>query len=198
MADKTTPGGLATCAYDDDGVKTQRWDLVKAGVLVAFQTVRDQFGLPGFGHSGRSDGSSYAESWSGVAFQRMPNVSLVPNPQKQSLDDLIAGVADGILIEGDGSWSIDQQRKNFQFGGDYFWQIKDGKKQKPLRQVAYQSNTLDFWPKMDSLGDVSEWRLSGAWNDGKGQPEQSNAVSHGTPPARFRQVNVLDTSKKQG
>jgi TldD protein len=202
VADKTTPGGLATCGYDDDGVKTRRWDLVKQGVLVAFQTERDQFGLPGFGGSesrgGHSDGSAYADSWASVAFQRMPNVSLVPNPEKQSLDDLIAGVTDGILVEGNGSWSIDQQRKNFQFGGDYFWEIKNGKKQRPLRQVAYQSNTLEFWPKLDGLGDVSEWRLSGAMNDGKGQPVQDNAVSHGTPPARFRQVNVLDASKKGG
>jgi TldD protein len=154
--------------------------------------------LPGFGADGRSDGSSYADSWASIAFQRMPNVSLQPSLSPQSLDDLIAGVADGILIEGDGSWSIDQQRKNFQFGGDFFWQIKDGKKQKPLRQVAYQSNTLDFWAKLDALGDQSEWRLSGAFDDGKGQPGQSNAVSHGTPPARFRQVNVLDTSTASG
>lgn len=197
VADKTTPGGLATCGYDDDGVETQRFDLIKHGLLVGFQTTRDQVGLPGFGKSGRSSGCSYAESWAAVPFQRMPNVSLVPSATTCSVEDLIAGVQDGIYVQGNDSWSIDQQRKNFQFGGDFFWEIKHGKLTRPLRQIAYQGNTLDFWSKLDGLGDASERRLSGVFNDGKGQPGQSNAVSHGTPCARFRQIDVLDVSSGQ-
>src|SRR6266851_2369181 len=195
-ADRVEPGGLATCGYDDDGVATQRFDLIRDGVLVAFQTVRDQAGLPGFGGP-RSSGCSYADSWASVPFQRMPNVSLMPGKAPLTFDELIAQTQDGIYIVGDGSYSIDHQRKNFQFGGDFFWQIANGKLARPLRKVAYQSNTPEFWSSMDAVCDAREWRLYGAFDDAKGEPVQLNPVSHGCPPARFRGVRVIDAGAVQ-
>lgn len=126
----------------------------------------------------------------------MPNISLQPNPQKTSLDDLVADVKDGILIIGAGSWSIDHQRYNFQFGGQLFYEIKNGKRGDMLRDVAYQGNTIEFWNSMDGLGDKSTYELGGAFGCGKGQPAQSAPVSHGAVPARFRQINVLNTERK--
>ena len=192
-ADKTTPGGLATCGYDDDGEKTQRWDLVKDGLFVGYQTTRDQASWIG---EARSRGTSYAQDYRSVAFQRMPNVSLAPSQEKRSLADIIAATDDGILITGDGSWSIDHQRYNFQFGGQMFYEIKGGKLTNVLRDVAYQANTLDFWHACDLVGDASTWEMHGAMEDGKGEPTQLNPVSHGCPPARFRNVSVLNTKAK--
>ena len=165
-------------------------------MLVAFQTVRDQAGLPGFGGP-RSSGCSYADSWASVPFQRMPNVSLMPGKAPLTFDELIAQTQDGIYIVGDGSYSIDHQRKNFQFGGDFFWQIANGKLARPLRKVAYQSNTPEFWSSMDAVCDAREWRLYGAFDDAKGEPVQLNPVSHGCPPARFRKVRVIDAGAVQ-
>jgi TldD protein len=188
--DKTTPGGLATCGYDDDGEKTQRFDIVKNGLFVAYQTTREQAGWVG---EARSRGTSYAEDFRSVAFQRMPNVSLAPAAQDVTLDDIVTATDDAILITGDGSWSIDHQRYNFQFGGQMFWEVRKGKVTGPLRDVAYQSNTLDLWNGCDMIGGSKAWTLHGALHDGKGEPGQSNAVSHGCPPARFFQVNVINT-----
>jgi TldD protein len=123
----------------------------------------------------------------------MPNVWLAPGPREVTPDDLIAGVDDGILIDGDGSFSIDQQRYNFQFGGDVFWEIKGGKKRGMISRVAYQAKTSDFWRSCDGIAGASYWQQFGSFFDGKGEPEQINAVSHGCSPARFRQVNVLLT-----
>lgn len=193
-ADKTTPGGLATCAYDDDGVKTQRWDLVKDGTFVGYQTTRDQAAWVG---ERESRGTSYAQDHRSVAFQRMPNVSLAPGPREAGLDDLVAATDDGVLITGNGSWSIDHQRYNFQFGGQMFYEIKKGKITHALKDVAYQSNTLDFWGGCDMIGGKNSWELHGSLQDGKGEPAQSNAVSHGCPPARFRKVNVINTNARR-
>jgi TldD protein len=193
FADKTTPGGLATCGYDDEGVKTQKWDLVKNGKFVGYQTTREQAGFIG---EKTSRGTSYGEGFDAFPFQRMPNVSLAPDEKGGTLQDLIAATDDGILITGDGSWSIDHQRYNFQFGGQKFHEIKKGKITRALRDVAYQSNSLDFWRSCDKVGGPASWMLNGALHDGKGEPGQSNAVSHGCPPARFRQVNVLNTSTR--
>ncbi|HEX8144321.1 MAG TPA: TldD/PmbA family protein [Pyrinomonadaceae bacterium] len=194
-ADKTQQNGLATCGWDDDGVKTTEWDIIRDGILVGYQTVRDNASVIGLE---RSNGASYADSWRSVQFQRMPNVSLQPAPgnRKISADDLIADVKDGVYIEGDGSFSIDQQRYNFQFGGQVFWEIKNGKKTGLLRDVAYQSRTPDFWNACDGLGSREFYLLGGSYFDGKGEPGQINAVSHGCPPARFRQINVINTGRK--
>jgi TldD protein len=195
FADKTAPGGLATCGYDDDGVRTQRWDLVKDGVYVGVQTTRDQAGWIG---EKASRGTSYADDYKTVAFQRMPNVSLAAGAKEASLDDLVAATEDGVLVTGDGSWSIDHQRYNFQFSGQMFYAIKKGKIAGPLKDVAYQSNSLDFWRSCDMVGGPKSWELHGTMWDGKGEPGQANAVSHGCPPARFRQVSVLDTNRRRG
>ena len=130
--------------------------------------------------------------------QRMPNVSLLPDDKPLELADLIGATDSGILVTGDGSWSIDQQRYNFQFGGQMFYAIEKGKVKHALKDVAYQSNSLDFWKSCDMIGGKQSFQLHGSLYDGKGEPGQSNAVSHGCPPARFRQVNVLNTSRRGG
>ncbi len=193
IADRTQKGGLATVAYDDEGVPGQEWPLIKDGIFVDWQTTRD---LAAMSPARKSYGCLHADSWGSVSFPRMPNVSLQPAAGNTTMDDLIAGVERGILIYGDGSYSIDQQRYNFQFGGQTFWEIKNGKVGGMLRDVAYQSRTTDFWGSCDGLGGRATYELGGSFNDGKGEPGQSNAVSHGCPPARFRNVNVLNTAAK--
>lgn len=193
VADRTQPTGLATVGYDDEGVQSQRWHLIKDGMFVDWQTTRDLAAMTG---QKKSYGCNHSDSWGSISFPRMPNVSLQPGPDNKSLDDLIAGVEKGILIYGDGSYSIDQQRYNFQFGGQVFWEIKNGKRGEMLRDVAYQARTTDFWNSCDGLGGQATYEIGGSFNDGKGEPGQSNAVSHGCPVARFRQVNVLNTARK--
>ena len=193
MADRTQKGGLATVGYDDEGVPGQEWPLIKDGIFVDWQTTRD---LAAMSPSKKSYGCLHADSWGSVSFPRMPNVSLQPSAGNTTMNDLIAGVDRGILIYGDGSYSIDQQRYNFQFGGQTFWEIKNGKVGGMLRDVAYQSRTTDFWGSCDGLGGRAAYELGGSFNDGKGEPGQSNAVSHGCPPARFRSVNVLNTAAR--
>src|SRR6185369_2487296 len=194
FADRMQPAGLATVGYDDEGVPGQKWYLVKDGIFVDWQTTRDLAPLIG---RKKSYGCLYSQSWSDVPFPRMPNVSLEPAKEDVSLDQLVGGVDNGILIYGNGSFSIDQQRYNFQFGGQTFWEIKHGKITGMLRDVAYQSRTTDFWNSCDGLGGPATYALNGAANDGKGEPTQANAVSHGCPIARFRHVNVLNTAAKK-
>ena len=191
VADRTQPQGMATVGYDDEGVPGQSWHLVKDGVFVDWQTTRDTARLIG---KNKSYGCLHADSWNSVPFPRMPNVSLSPSKDNVSMDDLVAGVDKGILIFGRGSYSIDQQRYNFQFGGQTFWEIKNGKVGGMLRDVAYQSRTTVYWGSLDGLGGQATYEMPGSPNDGKGEPGQSNAVSHGCPPARFRNVNILNTA----
>ena len=189
VADRTQPAALATVGYDDDGVPAQRWHLVKDGVFVDWQTTRELAASIG---RESSYGCSYADSWGTVAFARMPNVSLEPAEENITLDDLVAGVENGILIYGVAGVSIDQQRYNFQATAETAWEIKDGKRGAMLRDVSYQARTPDFWAACDGLGGATTYELHGFFGDGKGQPVQSNAVSHGCPVARFRQINVLN------
>jgi len=190
IGDRTTPKGLSTCAYDDDGVKTSKFDIIRKGIFVGYQTIRDQAHLIG---EKESRGCCYADSWSSVPFQRMPNVSLSPGPDAVTAEGLIGGIENGILIEGRGSYSIDQQRYNFQFGGDAFYEIKNGKRGGMISQVAYQARTPDFWQACDGIAGPAYWQLYGSPNDGKGEPQQINSMSHGCSPARFRQINVIQT-----
>jgi TldD protein len=194
-ADKLQPGSLGAVGYDDEGVKCGNWDLVKEGVLVNYQAIRDQAHIIGLKHS---QGCCYAQSWSDVQFQRMPNVSLRPGKDKLSVDDIIKNVQKGIYIIGDGSFSIDQQRYNFQFGGQTFYEIKDGQIVGMLKDVAYQAINQEFWNSLVAVADERDYRLGGAFNDGKGQPAQSNAVSHGSATSRFNGVNVINTARKIG
>ena len=188
--DRTSEKGLATVGYDDDGVKATRFPIIEKGIFKHYQTIRDQAALIG---EKESRGCCFADGWSSVPFQRMPNVSLEAGKAGTSLDDLIGGVEDGILIDGDGSFSIDQQRYNFQFGGDAFWEIKKGKKAGMVSRVAYQARTTDFWQACDAIAGPAYYQQYGAPNDGKGEPTQINSVSHGCSPARFRQINVIQT-----
>ena len=192
-ADRLQPGSLGAMGYDDEGVKCGEWDLIKDGILVNYQVIRDQAHILGLK---QSQGCCYADSWSDVQFQRMPNVSLQPGKEKKSVDDIIKGVEKGIYIVGDGSFSIDQQRYNFQFGGQLFYEIKNGKIAGMLRDVAYQSNTQEFWNSCAAIADARDYRLGGAFGDGKGQPPQSNSVSHGAATARFNGINVINTARK--
>lgn len=192
VADKTQVGSLGAVGYDDEGVQCGKWDIIKEGTLVNYQTIRDQAHILGLN---ASQGCCYADNWSSVQFQRMPNISLQPNKAKRSVDDVIKGVEKGIYIVGDGSFSIDQQRYNFQFGGQLFFEIKDGKIGNMLRDVAYQSNTQEFWNSCADIADESDYRIGGSFFDGKGQPSQSSAVSHGSSTTRFNGVNVINTGR---
>jgi TldD protein len=195
VADKTQIGSLGAVGYDDEGVKCKKWDLIKDGILVNYQAIRDQAHIIGLKES---QGCCYAQSWQDVQFQRMPNVSLQPGKTPLSVDDMIKNIEKGIYIIGDGSFSIDQQRYNFQFGGQLFYEIKDGKIAGMLNDVAYQANTREFWNSCAQVCDEKDYRLGGAFNDGKGQPSQSSAVSHGSSTALFKGVNVINTKRKIG
>jgi TldD protein len=192
FADKTQPGSLGAVGYDDDGVKCKRWDLIKDGILVNFQAIRDQVHMLG---QTESHGCSYSQSWSDVQFQRMPNVSLAPGKEPYSINQMIKDVEKGIYIAGRGSYSIDQQRYNFQFGGTVFYEIKNGEIVGMLNDVAYQSNTQEFWNSCVKICDEKDYRMFGSFFDGKGQPSQVSAVSHGSSTSRFNGVNVINTGR---
>ncbi|WP_205873689.1 TldD/PmbA family protein [Mycobacterium camsae] len=194
-ADRTVDYGLATVGYDDEGVAAQSWDLVRDGVFVGYQL--DRVFAPRLG-APRSNGCSYADSAHHVPIQRMANVSLQPGPEDLTTEDLISRIDDGIYIVGDKSWSIDMQRYNFQFTGQRFYRIRDGRLYGQLRDVAYQATTTDFWNAMEAVGGRSTWRLGGALNCGKAQPGQIAPVSHGCPSALFRGINVLNTRTEGG
>ncbi len=195
VADKVQPGSLGAVGYDDEGVKTREWDLVKDGVLVGYEAIRDQVHILG---ENASHGCCYGDSWSSIQFQRMPNVSLRPGTKQLTPAQMIAGVEKGIFIVGDGSYSIDQQRYNFQFGGQLFYEIRKGKIVGMLRDVAYQSNTQEFWNAVAAICDRRDYRLGGSFFDGKGQPPQVSAVSHGAATVRVNGVNVINTARKIG
>jgi TldD protein len=195
IADKTTPGSLGAVGYDDEGVRSKQWDIIKDGVLVNYQATRDQAHLIG---EKESHGCSYADSWNSVQFQRMPNVSLAAGKAQLTPDEMIKDVKKGIYILGRGSYSIDQQRYNFQFGGQLYFEIKNGKITGPLEDVAYQSNTQEFWNSCSAICDQRDWRMGGSFFDGKGQPSQVSAVSHGSATTRFNGINVINTARKIG
>ncbi len=195
VADRNQKGSLGAVGYDDEGVAPKQFDIVKDGVLTNFQTIRDQAHVIGLKES---QGCCYAQTWSDVQFQRMPNVSLKPGKTPMSVDDMIKGVEKGIYIIGNGSFSIDQQRYNFQFGGQLFYEIKNGKIVGMLNDVAYQATNQEFWNSCAAVCDERDYRLGGAFNDGKGQPGQSNAVSHGSATTKFTGVNVINTKRRIG
>ncbi|MDF7820922.1 TldD/PmbA family protein [Runella sp. MFBS21] len=195
VADKTQPHTLGTVGYDDEGVPCKEWDLIKDGILVNYQAIRDQVNILG---ENESHGCCYADNWNSVQFQRMPNVSLRPGKEKLNVQDMIKGVDKGIYIIGRGSYSIDQQRYNFQFGGQLFYEIKNGEIVGMLDDVAYQSNTQEFWNSCAQICDKDDYRTFGSFFDGKGQPSQVSAVSHGSATTRFNGVNVINTGRKIG
>lgn len=195
FADKQQPNTLGAVGYDDEGIATQHWDLVKDGILVNYQAIRDQAHIIG---AKASQGCCYADSWQSVQFQRMANVSLAPGKAKLTVDEMIKDVERGIYIVGDGSFSIDQQRYNAQFGGQLFYEIKDGKITEQIEDVAYQIRTPEFWGACSAICDERDYRFGGSFFDGKGQPSQVSAVSHGSSTARFNGINVINTARSLG
>ncbi|MGH3389273.1 MAG: TldD/PmbA family protein [Actinomadura sp.] len=193
--DRTAEHGLATIGYDDEGVQAQSFDIVKDGLFVGYQLDRRIARLTG---QPRSNGCAFADSAGSMPMQRMANVSLRPAADGPSTEELIAGVDRGIYVVGDKSWSIDMQRYNFQFTGQRFYRIENGRLAGQLRDVAYQATTTDFWNSMEAVGGPQTYVLGGAFNCGKGQPGQVAPVSHGCPSALFRGVNILNAVKEAG
>jgi TldD protein len=177
-ADSTTPFGLGTFGFDDEGVPAATLPVVREGVLV---------GWLGSWEVG-SPGSMRADGWSRMPLVRMTNLHLEPGDG--SLADLIAGVDRGVYLETNKSWSIDDKRLNFQFGTQIAWEIVDGRLGRMFRDATYTGRTPEFWGSLDAVAGRDEWRLHGLTNCGKGQPGQTAHVSHGAAPARFRNVQV--------
>ena len=191
VADRTQPQGRSTMAYDDEGVPAQQWYVVKDGILNDYLTDRETAYRLG---RERSNGSAYADSWSSTPMVRIPNLGLEPGKAGDShtatLEEMIADTEDGILIDGIGSYSIDQQRRNFQFGGDAFWEVKNGKITQMLKNVTYHSMTTDFWNSVDALGGESELTQCGTNMCGKGEPMQIAQMTHACVPVRVRDIHV--------
>nr|WP_298124399.1 TldD/PmbA family protein [uncultured Pseudoxanthomonas sp.] len=194
-ADKIEPRSLGAVGYDDEGVKTRRWDLVKDGVLVNYQATRDEVHILG---EDASHGCSYADSWSSVQFQRMANVSLAPGKTPLTVAEMVKDVESGLYIHGRGSYSIDQQRYNAQFGGQLYFEIKNGEVTRQVEDAAYQIRTPEFWNACTAICDARDFRLGGSFFDGKGQPSQVSAVSHGSATTRFNGVNIINTARSLG
>lgn len=193
-ADRSAPYGLSTVGFDDEGVQGGSFPLITDGILQGVQSDRASAAVAGFD---TSNGCAYAESADFVPLQRMPNISMQPAVDGPDLDAMIGDVENGLYIKGDDSWSIDMQRRNFQFTGQQFWRIRNGRLDGQVRDAAYQSTTDRFWGSLRSVGGPSTYVLAGALNCGKGQPGQGAPVSHGAPAARFEQIRILNTSKEQ-
>ncbi|MBV8885072.1 MAG: TldD/PmbA family protein [Chroococcidiopsidaceae cyanobacterium CP_BM_RX_35] len=190
-ADRTQLGGRSTMGYDDEGVPAQDWYVVKDGILVDYLTDRETAYRLG---RSSSNGCAYADSWASVPMVRIPNLGLEPGPDGGShtatLSEMIADTEDGVLIDGIGSFSIDQQRRNFQFGGDAFWKVEKGKVVGMLKDVTYHSMTTDFWNRVDALGPTSEREQCGTNMCGKGEPIQLAQMTHACVPVRVRQIQI--------
>ena len=185
VADGTQQGGLATVGYDDDGVRSQRWFLVKDGIFVGYLTNRELAHVIG---EKRSRGANRAHGWWSLPMIRMTNISLLPGDWE--LEDLIADTEKGLFIQTNKSWSIDQKRLNFQFTTEIGWLIENGKLTKVVKNPTYQGITPQFWASLDAICNEKYWVLWGVPNCGKGQPSQTAEMSHGAAPARFRKVRV--------
>ncbi|MEC8356489.1 MAG: metallopeptidase TldD-related protein [Pseudomonadota bacterium] len=192
---RTEFGGCATTGWDDEGVPAESWPIIKDGLFVDYQTTREQAAwISQYTGIERSHGCSYGQNWESMPFQRMPNVSMLPGEANLSENDVIAATERGILIEGRGSYSIDQQRYNIQFGGQVFWEIRNGRKFQMLRDVAYVGRTPEFWNSLDVIGGAQTYYLGASFGDAKGQPIQVNAVSHGCPISLFRDIDIINTA----
>lgn len=184
-ADATAPGGAGTFGYDDEGVPSGKWDIVKDGRFVGYLTSRETAGMIDLDHS---QGTMRADGWNRTPIIRMVNVSLQPG--KGTLDELISDTDDGVYMETNRSWSIDQRRYNFQFGTEIGWEIKKGKKTRMVKNPTYAGITPEFWGSCDAVCGRKEWVLWGIPNCGKGQPGQIMATGHGAAPARFRNQDI--------
>src|SRR5436190_436535 len=183
-ADATTEGGLGTFAFDDEGVPAAREAIVAEGVLRGFLSSRETAVQLGHGHGG----SMRADGWARMPLVRMTNLHLEPG--EGSFEELISDVDDGLYLETNRSWSIDDKRLNFQFGTQMAWEIKGGKLGRLYRDATYTGITPVFWGSLDRIAGPEEWKMHGLTNCGKGQPGQHAHVSHGASPSRFRNVQV--------
>ena len=201
VGDREQRGSLGAIGWDDEAVKPTKFDIIRNGVFVDYQTTREQATMLDWyykkiGKPVKSYGCSYAQSWSDVQFQRMPNISIEAGKNDYVWNDMISQMDKGIAIVGDGSFSIDQQRYNGQFAGQCFYEVKGGKIVGMLKDVAYQFKTPLFWGSMKVIGGPRSYELGGAFGDAKGQPGQSNSVSHGCPPSLFTQTNIINTGRR--
>lgn len=187
VADNTLPGGLATTGYDDEGVTCQRWDVIRHGTFKHYSTSREVSPLAGYP---RSFGSGRAQNYSFMPLNRIPNLCLEPDEREKSPEDLAADIKRGVWIEGYGLYSIDQRRMSFEFGGDMFYEIRNGKKGRMLRDVTYRSTTPRFWKSVDGLSGKRWWKPVGVLDCGKGTPVQNAQMTHGAPWIRVRGVEV--------
>ena len=187
VADATSASGpgLGTFAYDDEGVAAQRTPIIKDGLFVGYLSSREtaaEIRQP------RSSGAMRAESWNRIPLIRMTNINLLPGTWK--LEDLIADTEDGLYLETNRSWSIDDRRYNFQFGTEIGWEIRHGKKTRMVKNPSYGGITTEFWDSCDAICGPESWVLWGTPNCGKGQPMQTMGTGHGASPARFRNVEI--------
>ena len=194
QGNRTEVGGGATVGWDDEGVPAGAWSIIEDGIFVDYQTTREQTPwITKFTGVTRSHGCAHGQTWESIPFQRMPNVSLMPGNDDYSEEDVIAATDHGIFIEGKGAYFIDQQRNNFQFTGQVFWEIKNGKKIRMLRDIAYAGRTPDFWNSLAMIGGKGTYYLGTTFGDVKGQPGQLNAVSHGCPISLFHNASIINT-----
>jgi len=187
VADNTWEGGLASYGYDDEGVECQKWLMVKDGILNGYGACRElahKIGLE------RANGTTRATEYYDVPITRIPNLYLAPGKKPLTKEEIIADTKDGIYIEGRGTFSIDQMRLNMQFGGDAFWQIKNGKITGMLKDVVYNAISYQFWRSCDAIADEREFERHGFTTCGKGDPSQIGQMSHGASPSRFRNIMV--------
>jgi TldD protein len=191
-ADATIPGGLGTFGWDDEGVPAQRVPIVRDGLFVGYLTSRETAQqlrqIVGSSAPETSGGAMRADGWNRIPIVRMTNVNLEPG--EWAFDDLIADTDDGIYMELNKSWSIDDKRLNFQFGTEIAYEIKGGKMGRLLKNATYTGITPQFWQSCDAICNPDHWRVWGTPNCGKGQPSQVAHTGHGTAPARFRNVQV--------
>ena len=191
-ADSTTPGGLGTFGWDDEGVPAQRVPIVRDGIFIGYLTSRETaqqlVEILGDDSLAGSSGAMRADGWNRIPLIRMTNINLEPG--EWEFDDLVADTDEGIYMELNRSWSIDDKRLNFQFGTEIAFEIKNGKFGRMLKNATYTGITPEFWSNCDAICNQNHWRVWGTPNCGKGQPPQSAHVGHGTAPARFRNVRV--------
>jgi TldD protein len=184
VADATCAGGLGSFGYDDEGVPASRTDIVREGIFSGYLMSRETAPRIGL----RSNGTMRADGWNRIPLVRMTNINLLPGTG--TLEEIIADTEDGIFVDSNKSWSIDQQRLNFQFGCEIAWEIKNGKFTRMLKNPVYTGITPEFWGSCDAVAGESEWHIWGIPSCGKGEPGQTAHVGHGTAPSRFRNVEV--------
>jgi len=184
VADATTPGGLGTFGYDDEGIPARRDHIVRDGLFVGYLTSRETAPVIGRG----SNGAMRADGWNRLPLIRMTNINLEPGDVE--FDDLMADTNGGLLLETNKVWSIDDQRLNFQFGVEIAWEIESGRKGQIYKNPLYTGITPEFWNSCDAICNENHWHVWGVPNCGKGEPMQTARVAHGTAPTRFRNVEV--------